>query len=231
MIEGMYTRLDKARMTFVEKTERQITFGNGKDWYDVEADEVDLRKVEDATITGNRTKPVTWEQWGGVVERGRPQSLVLTKLNPAVTKARAPGPGPIRKTDWKPFATKRLKNRKVVLHTDGARSYNITVDGMLHDKVIHKKKQVCVRRQTSWVKPKFSKIFKHVVDDGKVLYVKGGTQIIDRFWSTLRTHLRGCASSPESAALRRRIRSAQWAYWNRSKDLWLETGNMVQSIR
>eukprot|EP00973_Karenia_brevis_P002457 331950-Karenia_brevis.AAC.1 len=48
----------------------------------------------------------------GIVERGRRETLVLHRLNPKRTSKRAPGPGAIRKRDWKPLADKFLKNRR-----------------------------------------------------------------------------------------------------------------------
>lgn len=39
-----------------------------------------------------------------------------------MTVKRAPGPGAMRKADWRPLGSKRLKDRNVVLHTDSARS-------------------------------------------------------------------------------------------------------------
>ena len=51
------------------------------------------------------------EQWGGIVQRGHPETLFLFRLKPKATTVRAPGPGPIRKTDWKPVAWKILKDR------------------------------------------------------------------------------------------------------------------------
>ena len=55
------------------------------------------------------------------------------KLNPKLSKPNSPGPGAIQSTDWAPIANKHLKNRAVVLHTDGARAYNLKVEGLLHD--------------------------------------------------------------------------------------------------
>ena len=81
------------------------------------------------------------------MERGRPQSLVLFKTNSKLTKPRAPGPGPIKKKDWKPMAKKYLKGRCILLHTDGARSYKLGIDrkdhldGVVHDFVVHKPKK------------------------------------------------------------------------------------------
>ena len=58
------------------------------------------------------------EQWGGVVERGRPSSLRLFRLDPKMTSARAPGPGFFANEVWAPVVRKRLDGREVILHTD-----------------------------------------------------------------------------------------------------------------
>ena len=89
-------------------------------WKDVEADEAVLRKCVEKSADGE--EKMNWEQWGGVVQRGLPKTLALMKLNASLTKTRAPGPGAIKKTDWKPFAAKHLANRHVILHMDSARS-------------------------------------------------------------------------------------------------------------
>ena len=229
MIEGLYRRLDEARTKFVEREEGNIEFGGCATWKDVEADEVDLRKSDVSPPSGS-DKTVEREQWCGVVERGRPQSLALFRLNPQMTKPRSPGPGPIRKTDWIPFITSRLENRQIILHTDGARSYKAKAPGVIHDVVVHKKKMVTVGGRAVRLKPKFVRLYKHKLPCGKTVDVKGGTQIIDRFWSHLRSFLRSRSSRVGTFALRRRVRSAQWAYWNRDQDLWLKAGEMITSL-
>ena len=87
-------------------------------------------------------EPVVWEQWGGVVQRGNNKSLILTRLRPKRTQLRAPGPGAMRTADWEPTANRHLKDRHVILHTDGAQAYNLEVDGALHDHVAHKRKKL-----------------------------------------------------------------------------------------
>ena len=77
LIENTYSRLDEARMKYVLKKEKAIRFGTVDEWPDIEADEVDLGKEDDWGKT-DKQKPVQWEQWGGIVERGRPHTLVLT---------------------------------------------------------------------------------------------------------------------------------------------------------
>ena len=142
-VARIYNNLEIARAKFVRRQEKAIVYGG---WCDVEADEVDLGKgfLDD---TAGQKKGVTtaWEQWGGLVERGRPESLRLFRLNPAATKARAPGPGPIRKRDWKPIAHKHLLGRRVILHTDGARAYKMKLDKVIHCNVVHKQKKKIVR--------------------------------------------------------------------------------------
>lgn len=228
-VEGMYNRLDQVREKFVMMQEPKIKFGSEAEWNDIEADEVDLRKFDDPNDTSQR--PREWEQWGGVVERGFQKTLVLNRLNPGKTSSRSPGPGPIKKIDWTPFARKRLSGRKVILHTDGARTYKVRVPGVLHDYVVHKKKRVTMGGQHVWLKPKFTKVTKHELPNGRALWTKAGTQIIDRFWSSLRSRLKDNSSRVASAALRRRVRSAQWLFWHRGEDLWLQLGQSLKALR
>ena len=62
----IYANLEAARARHVELKEKDIIFGKAGKWPDVEADEVDLGK--DLSEDGSS---LTWEQWGGLVERGR----------------------------------------------------------------------------------------------------------------------------------------------------------------
>ena len=70
----------------------------------------------------------------------------------------------------------------------------------------------------------------HKLASGRIVKVMGGTQIIDRFWRHLRAYSVGRSAPVGSKALRVRVRSAQWAYWHRGQDLWLETGRMLQRL-
>ena len=123
-VERIYHNLEVARSQYVTQKVKDIVFG-GK-WEDVEVDEVNIGKLSDESVAGNVN--TRWEQRGGLVERGRPSSLVLFRLNPILTKKRSPNPGPIRKRDWQPIAKKHT-GRKVILHSDGARAYNLKVAG------------------------------------------------------------------------------------------------------
>lgn len=119
VVEKIYCNNEVARARYVKSEESLISYGGG--WKDLEAN-------------------VQWEQWAGILERGHPESLRLFRLNPATTKKRAPGPGPIRKRDWKPIATKLLSNKEMVLHTDGARAYTLKLPKVFYCNVVHKKK-------------------------------------------------------------------------------------------
>ena len=129
-VERTYANNNIARARYVQKKEKSITYGGTQKWKDVEADEVDLGKGEDPDAI-RADEVVKWEQWGGLVERGRPRSLRLFKLKPRLTKKRAPGPGPIRKREWLPIRRKFLSNKHVVLHTDGAKAYQVKLCGPL----------------------------------------------------------------------------------------------------
>lgn len=149
-VKSMSRKLDCARKDYVIAKERAVRFGDPDklQWRDVEADEVDLGK--DLTAVPGKAR---WNQWAGIVERGRPESLMLFKTHPRITKIRAPGPGPIKKKEWRPVAEKHLKGRRILLHTDGARSYKIgrnrkdKIEGVIHDYVVHKLK---VNRAGNW---------------------------------------------------------------------------------
>ena len=265
-VERIYNNLDVARARYVEQEEKSITYGRPNDstWVDVEADEVDLGKgLEDAT--DGQGKVVRWEQWCGLVERGRPASLRLFRLNPPVTKPRAPGPGPIRKYDWRAIGTPLLSDRHVVLHTDGARAYKLKLPGVCHCNVVHKKKRTIVNKkagfkssyktlailffitklyylalhtclcvfydkQVVWVKPHYTKVYNLKLPNKKTLKVKSGTQIIDRFWGHVRTHIKHTSRAPGNLILRRKIRAAQFTYWFRTKNAWTSAGVMLEAL-
>eukprot|EP00439_Symbiodinium_sp_Y106_P044217 s6433_g5.t1 len=169
-----------------------------------------------------------------------------------MTVPRAPGPGAIRKVDWKPLALKHIANRNAILHTDSARSYKMKLSGVVHDAVVHKKKRVKKNGKWVWLKPTFVRISKHKLPDGRGKWVwlkptfvriskhklpdgrriscKAGTQIVDRAWKFIKARLsRNQYVKASSLLPAAQIRSAQWEYWNRQRDLWLCTGHVVAS--
>ncbi len=221
----IYQNLEVARARHVLMKQKPIRFGGHHKWCDVEADEVDLGK--EVCSNGHNAK---WEQWGGIVERGNPKTLCLYRLSPKLTKARSPGPGPIRRADWKPIAKRVLQGRNVILHTDGARTYKLKMQGVLHDNVVHKKKKVTVKGKTAWVKPHYTRICSHTLPDGQTIKVVAGTQIIDRFWQHVRTYLKNTQRKVGSAVLNRKIRAAQWTYWHRTQNLWKATADMLADL-
>lgn len=230
-IEDMKRRLLGLRKPWVEEKEKEIVLGNAKTWVDIEADETTFDKVNVGTAAEDPQKPMQWEQWCGIVQRGRPETLILHRLMPAMSEARAPGPGAIRKTEWTPLARRHLTNRRVILHTDAAKSYRVKVDGVLHDRVVHCKKRVKGKDgKWRWKNPTYVNIVRHKDPvSQKVLRVKSGTQIIDRAWQFLKDLLIVNQNSKVgSVSLRSQIRSAQYEYWRRNQDFWVGTGELVQ---
>ena len=70
---------DDCRRLDVQAEEKKIVFGgSGKSWFDVEADEVDLRKQcdDDAEPDENTTR----EPWGGVEQCGSRKTLFRINL-------------------------------------------------------------------------------------------------------------------------------------------------------
>ncbi|CAE6965865.1 unnamed protein product, partial [Symbiodinium natans] len=234
-IEDMDKKICKLRRDFVQRKERDIIFGNGKSWVDIEADEAtfdkrDISQTPDLKhLIVKKGETVMWEQWAGVVQRGRPDTLVLHKLTPKLTVKRAPGPGAIRKTEWTTLGTKLLQDRHVILHTDSAKSYKAKISGVLHDRVIHCKKRVKRNGKWIWLAPKYTSIVKHKIPNtkGKYLKTKSGTQIIDRCWRFLKGRLiLNQHTRSNSALLRAKLRSAQYEYWFKNSDHWVGCGSL-----
>ncbi|CAE7491827.1 unnamed protein product [Symbiodinium sp. CCMP2592] len=172
----------------------------------------------------NKKTAIMWEQWAGCIQRGHPQSLVLQRLTPKVTVKRAPGPGAIRRVEWKQIGTKLLKDRNVVLQTDSANSYKLVIPGVIHDRVVHCRKRVKQNGKYTWMHPKYVSIVKHTLPKSKkILSVKSGTQVIDRCWRFLKDHIQiNQHSKAGSRLLRAKLRAAQYEYWYRNTDLWLK---------
>jgi hypothetical protein len=233
VIEKLAQNLMLARMKHVEKKEKLIKFGSkATAWADVEADESVFAHEDVADDEEQDPKALTkkWEQWCGIVQRGKPETLLLHRLCAVLTTKRAPGPGAIRKVEWTPLAEKHLKNKKVVLHTDSAKSYKLKVANMIHDNVVHCKKRINVGGKWKWTRPRYTKVFKHKMPGGKILKTKGGTQVIDRVWRVIKDNLKGQNAKVGSQKLRSCIRSSQFEYWHKDEDMWVVTGQMLKDM-
>ena len=98
----------------------------------------------------------------------------------------------------------------------------------MHDRVVHAKKRVLVNGKFIWKAPTYVKVVEHRVPSRKKpLRVKAGTQIIDRAWRFMKDRISlNQHTRTGTLLLRNKIRSAQYQYWKRGSDLWLETGNL-----
>jgi len=141
----------------------------------------------------------------------------------------APGPGTIHKADCAPIAQEYLRNRKIVLHTDSARSYKAKVKGVAHDAVVHCEKKQTRGGKVTWSLPQYVRVDTNRLPDGKTLKVKAGTKHVDCAWRFLKDLRRNQRVKAGTKAIRAAIRSAQYECWNRGADLWLKTGELVMS--
>ena len=81
--------------------------------------------------------------------------------------------------------------------------------------------------------PHYVRIIKHKLPGtkNKTITVKSGTQVIDRCWRFLKERVRvNQHTKAGSSLLRAKLRSAQYEYWNRSKDLWLACGELCSHV-
>ena len=68
------------------------------------------------------------------------------------------------------------------------------VEGVLRDRVVHKKTKAEVRGKTVWAKPKYVETKTHKLPGGQTLKVKTGTQVIDRAWRFIKDRLQNCSA-------------------------------------
>ncbi|CAE7420610.1 unnamed protein product [Symbiodinium natans] len=166
-LERMEKNLAFVRKAYVEHCQKSMSFGTGKgkEWTEVEADEAVFDKfllpAEDAEV---QKKPMRWEQWLGMVARGKPSSLVLIRLPSTATCKRAPGPGAVKKESWLKVANTWLKNRNIILHTDSGKYV--------------------------WKPPTFVRLVKHKLPDGRKITLKAGAQVVDRAWRYIKDRVK-----------------------------------------
>ena len=146
--------------------------------------------------------------------------MVLEELAPPTTRIRAPGPGPITKTEWLRLGAKYFKDKFVIVHTDSAKAYLTAIKGTRHDFVVHSPKKLA---DGSWKKPSFVNNVRHLLQKGKKIWVRSGTQHIDGFWRILRRGVKATTKAVNEA-LRNKVRDTQWRYTHNGEDLWLAVG-------
>ena len=113
-------------------------------------------------------------------------------------------------------------------HTDSARAYNSKTRGILHASVVHKKRRVSVGGGWVWEQPTYVKLKKVILPNKKRLTVKVGTQVVDRAWKFIKSRLTlNQNSKVGSTAIVSKVRSAQFEYWNRGRDMWERTGELL----
>eukprot|EP00439_Symbiodinium_sp_Y106_P016725 s2887_g2.t1 len=252
LVEDMSTRLIYARQDYVKAHQPKIQLGSTKGdfryvkfWVDVEGDEASFTKSNMLGLDPEAApkKPVRWEQWLGLVQRGRPESLmlerlnpppsevrapgrpeslILERLNPPPSEVRAPGPGAVRKVEWLPLAKKHVQGNHIIFHTDAARSYTAKVDQVLHDNVVHAKKRKVIDGKVTWIKPNYVKVVSHKLPGtSKTVRVKAGTQLIDRAWRYMKDRI---VLNQTLGAMS----AAQYQYWFKNEDPWTKACDLVK---
>eukprot|EP00971_Amphidinium_carterae_P261306 5183895-Amphidinium_carterae.1 len=79
----------------------------------------------------------------GPLGSGRPETLLLIQLRQG-QGPRLPGPGPLGKSDWKSIALKYLEGRHIILHSDSAKAYDMPIDDVVRDRMVHQKRERAV---------------------------------------------------------------------------------------
>ena len=146
------------------------------------------------------------------MQRGKPSTLVLSRLNPSLTVPRAPGPGPITKDPaWKEVAS---QSQSDLPHRLGE-SLQAQIAECGPWLGSPPKKRVKQNGKWQWTKPSFVKMKTRKLPGGKRLKVKCGTQHIDRCWKFIKERMaKGAHVQAGSMTLNRNIRSAHYEYWH-----------------
>eukprot|EP00971_Amphidinium_carterae_P268509 5326884-Amphidinium_carterae.2 len=159
-----------------------------------------------------------------MVKRGCPSTLVLIELEHRVTKKRAPGPGPLRNSEWSKIGERYVADKYLILHTDSAKAYNEVFKSLLHTRVVHMKKKV----NGQWLQPRYTETVDMKLPDGGTLTVKSGTQFVDGLWRLVKESIRpmGCDYSGKLDDL---VRICQWRYWSQGKCPWQATSDLMNT--
>ncbi len=67
----------------------------------------------------------------------------------------------------------------------------------------------------------FTKVLSHELPTGETVWCQAGTQVIDSAWKFIKSHMKGNTTGVGSDSLRRKVRSAQWCYWNRGAGVFI----------
>ncbi|CAE7881767.1 unnamed protein product [Symbiodinium necroappetens] len=211
LTKDMEKRLCELRRVFVEKEKKKIVFGDGKNWKDVEADTWDnigtyLRVIIDEATFDKRD--ISNELDFKLLMRNKNISIMweqgLGVFKEDIHRA-------IRRIEWKQIGTKLLKE-----------------SFMIDDRVVHCRIRVKKNGKYTWMQPKYVSIVKHTLPKSKkILFVKSGTQVIDRCWRVLKDRIHiNQHSKAGSHLLRAKLRAAQYEYWYRNTDLWIKCGEL-----
>ena len=251
-VETVYKNLELARSRYVKAKEKVITYG---DWRDVEVDEVDVENlwthpsIQDA-------KNTTWEQWGGMIQRGNPSSLRLFRLNPKKTKQSAPGPGPIRKCDWGSCGQKvsREYERGASFGWCPRVRHEISRNHPLQRRTQEKKETVKGkggRLTNRWKHEVFLLLIFlcSIMCAGSVGPTSFHQELHDRHtgqgqddseeWHASHQQVLGIHEEsfetvsrvPGNDAMTRKSRSSQIEYWHRRQNMWKVTGKMLRFLQ
>ena len=236
IVQSLSKRWRKALISYVEKRQDSTPFGNLRSWVQCEVDEVAVR--------GKRKgSKVIWHQYLGILERGNRKSLALVKLKLKTSSLKAKGkgvvspPGPISKQEWKSIGRRYLANRKILLHTDGARAYPyVQLPGVITDSVKHKRPR-----------PVFSALWQHRLPKNQAnahtdirrlpahevetVWVKKGTQLIDNVWRQLKLLGVPKCTKADETNIHYRVREFQFHHYGMQRqtnsrpqaNLWLPT--------
>ncbi|CAE7654134.1 unnamed protein product, partial [Symbiodinium sp. KB8] len=177
-----------------------------QEYVELKEEEIEFGDVEFEHLIQSKDCVMMWE-WAGIIQRGRPETV---------------------KIEWKALGCEPLRDGKMILHTESAKSYKLKLPEALHDNVVHCKKREKVNGIWQWQRTHYVRIVTH-----RLPGTKGKTlKVIDRCWRFLEEPvLVNQHTKAGCSLLRAELSSAQYEYCNRYADIWVRCGDLCDLLQ
>eukprot|EP00971_Amphidinium_carterae_P021495 423854-Amphidinium_carterae.1 len=115
---------------------------------------------------------------------------------------------------WRDIAVKYLVGTNSILHTDSAKAYLLSIEG-LHTKkvpetsIVHQVKKV----DGKWVQPTYASMVLVDIGLGYTILVHKGTQYVDGYWQHMRSEI-GYSNKINEDLCLSKLRMSQWKRWS-----------------
>eukprot|EP00971_Amphidinium_carterae_P348446 6490491-Amphidinium_carterae.3 len=137
--------------------------------------------------------------------RSQASSCCVLRIGSQRKGHHCPGPGLLRSSEWIKVAKHLLDNKRIILHTDGAKAYMADFEQFRHTRVTHKVKK---GDDGKWIKPRYVEPVEVSAPNGSLSLLAGTEAASIKHVSNPSADLDDC------------IRVAQRRYWSQGQCPW-----------